>query len=295
MRKLLLFRLVALALLAPGMTWGQGSRLDNISLGPRGPVPATVAVCNQPSNTSLQPCSPLATLYPDSTLQNYTIAPTGAARSNGTVTITTTAANSIPVGQIVTISGVNDPTFNGTFPVQSTGGGQFTYAQAGANATSGNGTVSAPNPFQTDAFGNYHFYAAVGKYTVQLYGPQLSSPFVQTDQILPGTTAGTVTSVALTAPPEFSVSGSPVTGSGTLAIAKTNQSANQVYAGPSSGAAAAPSFRALVGADIPAIKLFDVLAGRWNMGSSQRRRNGVYLDLGAAGHNAKFNARLPGE
>jgi hypothetical protein len=43
-----------------------------------------------------------------------------------------------------------------------------------------------------------------------------------------------VTSVALSAPSEFTVSGSPVTSSGTLALAKANQSANQVWAGPAS-------------------------------------------------------------
>lgn len=67
-----------------------------------------------------------------------------------------------------------------------------------------------------------------------------------------GSASGTVTSVGLTVPAEFSVSGSPVTTSGTLAVSKANQSANLVYAGPSSGAAAAPTFRALVAADIPA-------------------------------------------
>jgi hypothetical protein len=63
--------------------------------------------------------------------------------------------------------------------------------------------------------------------------------------------SGTVTSVGLSAPLEFSVTGSPVTGAGTLAFSKVNQSAHQVYAGPSSGAAAAPTFRALVAADVP--------------------------------------------
>lgn len=63
---------------------------------------------------------------------------------------------------------------------------------------------------------------------------------------------GTVTSVALSAPVEFTVSGSPITGAGTLTLTKANQSANTVYAGPSSGGAAQPSFRSLVLADIPA-------------------------------------------
>lgn len=62
---------------------------------------------------------------------------------------------------------------------------------------------------------------------------------------------GTVTSVALSAPSEFSVSGSPVTGAGTLTFTKANQSTNAIYVGPASGASAAPTFRSMVGADIP--------------------------------------------
>jgi len=64
---------------------------------------------------------------------------------------------------------------------------------------------------------------------------------------------GTVTSVWLTMPAEFSVTNSPVTAAGTLAVSKANQNANLVYAGPSSGAAAAPTFRALVLDDMPAV------------------------------------------
>lgn len=66
---------------------------------------------------------------------------------------------------------------------------------------------------------------------------------------------GTVTSVALSATPSgiFDVSGSPVTGSGTLTLALDNQSANQVLSGPVSGSATTPAFRALVTADMPAI------------------------------------------
>jgi hypothetical protein len=63
---------------------------------------------------------------------------------------------------------------------------------------------------------------------------------------------GTVTSVGLSMPAEFSVTGSPVTTAGTLTVAKANQNANLVYAGPSSGGAAAPAFRSLAIADLPA-------------------------------------------
>jgi len=63
--------------------------------------------------------------------------------------------------------------------------------------------------------------------------------------------AGTVTSVALAVPAEWTVSGSPVTTSGTITIAEATQTANTVYAGPASGGAAAPGFRSLVSDDIP--------------------------------------------
>lgn len=64
----------------------------------------------------------------------------------------------------------------------------------------------------------------------------------------PGT--ATVTSVALTAPADFAVSGSPVTVSGTLTLTYANQSANVFLAGPSSGGAATPAYRPIVIADV---------------------------------------------
>src|ERR1022692_2628517 len=107
--------IILLLTLAPLTAWGQGSRTDNIALGPRGPVPnAHVAVCTQPANATTVPCSPLATLYTDLTM-----------------------------------------------------------------------VLTAPNPLTADNQGNYHFYAADGDYTVQIYSPQISPPFVMRDVILP--------------------------------------------------------------------------------------------------------------
>ena len=64
-------------------------------------------------------------------------------------------------------------------------------------------------------------------------------------------TTGTVTSVALTMPTGFSVSGSPITSNGTFAINFGGSvSANRVLASPN-GSAGAPSWRSLVVADIP--------------------------------------------
>lgn len=65
--------------------------------------------------------------------------------------------------------------------------------------------------------------------------------------------AGTVTSIDVTFPAIFSVTGGPVTSSGTIAATLATQTANTVWAGPTTGAAATPTFRALVAADIPDI------------------------------------------
>lgn len=65
--------------------------------------------------------------------------------------------------------------------------------------------------------------------------------------------SGTVTSVGLALPTSvFDLSGTPVTTSGTLTATFDTQTANTVFAGPTSGGAATPTFRALTSADISA-------------------------------------------
>lgn len=63
--------------------------------------------------------------------------------------------------------------------------------------------------------------------------------------------SGTVTSVAMTVPSFLSVAGSPITTSGTFAVTLATESANTIFAGPTTGAAATPTFRAMVVADLP--------------------------------------------
>ncbi len=58
--------------------------------------------------------------------------------------------------------------------------------------------------------------------------------------------------IALVEPTEFIVGGSPLSGSGgTITVTKAVQSAHAVWAGPTSGSAAVPTFRALVSTDVP--------------------------------------------
>ena len=63
--------------------------------------------------------------------------------------------------------------------------------------------------------------------------------------------AGTVTSVALSLPNIFTVTGSPVTSSGTLSATLASQTQNHVFAAPGSGGNGSPAFRALVAGDLP--------------------------------------------
>lgn len=76
-----------------------------------------------------------------------------------------------------------------------------------------------------------------------------------------GTGNGSVTSVGLDAPSIFTVSNSPVTSSGTLTFALNTQNANLVFAGPATGAASAPTFRALVSDDIPSLGASKITSG----------------------------------
>jgi len=74
--------------------------------------------------------------------------PTGAVRAGNVVTITTSAAHALLLGQAVTVEGVTavgGTNFNGTFAVTAVPSGTtFTYAQAAANDTGGSGSCYGP-------------------------------------------------------------------------------------------------------------------------------------------------------
>ena len=71
---------------------------------------------------------------------------------------------------------------------------------------------------------------------------------------IPGSSygTGTVTSVGLSLPAIFTVSGSPVTTTGTLTAVLASQTANYFFAAPN-GSAGAPTFRAIVATDVPTL------------------------------------------
>jgi hypothetical protein len=112
-----------------------------------------------------------------------------------------------------------------------------------------------------------------------------------TCQAPPGTGGGTVNSVGLTAPSVFSVTGSPVTTSGTLAISfATGQTANRFLATPD-GSTGAVSLRAIVADDLPAIDLTTGVTGtlpvaNGGTGAATLTANGVLLGNGTSAVSA---------
>ncbi|HCN05225.1 MAG TPA: hypothetical protein DIS79_06355 [Bacteroidetes bacterium] len=93
--------------------------------------------------------------------------------------------------------------------------------------------------------------------------------------------SGTVTSVGLAAPSELTVTNTPVTTTGTLTLAWANQNANIVFAGPSTGSPATPTFRALVASDIPSLD-----AAKITTGQLVTARGGTGVDGSAAANGS---------
>jgi hypothetical protein len=92
--------------------------------------------------------------------------------------------------------------------------------------------------------------------------------------------SGTVSSVALALPSSiFNVSGSPVTTTGTLTGNLATQNVSAIFAGPSSGSAAAPTFRALLTSDLPS--LLPVSIGGTGVTSSSGANSVVLRDSNA--------------
>lgn len=77
----------------------------------------------------------------------------------------------------------------------------------------------------------------------------------------PSSGSGTVTSVGLSMPADFTVTNSPVTTSGTLTATWANATTNYIFAGPSSGGAGTPGFRAMVAADVPDLPASKITSG----------------------------------
>lgn len=87
---------------------------------------------------------------------------------------------------------------------------------------------------------------------------------------------GTVTSVDLSLPGIFNVTGTPITTAGTLTASFVNQLANTVFSGPN-GSTGPPVFRSLVSADIPNLSAAKITSGQGTLSTST---SGVTIGTG---------------
>lgn len=124
------------------------------------------------------------------------------------------------------------------------------YGITNAYTKTESGSLFAPIAHVGDAGVNAHPLAVAGTSA----GFMSASDKTKLDGIASGATnnTGTVTSVSLSLPSFLSVSGSPVTSSGTLTASLASQIQNQVLAAPTAGNGT-PAFRYLVANDLPSI------------------------------------------
>lgn len=128
----------------------------------------------------------------------------------------------------------------------------------------GQGTAAARPASLTLAPGATGFYFAYDTVAVSVWNSNTSA----WDAVAGGGGSGTVTSVALTTPSWLTVSGSPVTTSGTLAVsATTGQTANQFLATPN-GSSGAVGLRAMVVGDLPAGTTQTIASGTATLGTA---------------------------
>ena len=121
----------------------------------------------------------------------------------------------------------------GTLPVTSGGTGQTSYTNG--ELLIGNSTGNTLTKATLTAGSNVTITNAAGSITIASSNP-----------------GGTVTSVGLSLPAEFTVTNSPVTGSGTLTGAWANANQAYFFAGPVSSTGT-PTFRAIAVSDVPTL------------------------------------------
>ncbi len=153
------------------------------------------------------------------------------------------------------LSATDIPSLSGSYIVNGTS------LQTGNFNISGNGGIGGKLQFQGTSTGITTFQAGAQGATNINYTLPITAP--TSGQVLSSSNTGTlswtnsspsgVTSVGLAMPSIFTVTNSPVTSSGTLTASLNSQNAAIVFAGPISGAAAVPTFRALSATDIPSL------------------------------------------
>lgn len=150
------------------------------------------------------------------------------------------------------------------FVLSTNGSGTYTWVSniSGSTTLAGLSDVNIPSPNNGD---------------VLTYN---SSTSKWINSVISGT--GTVTSVALTVPSILSISGSPITTNGTIIVSLATQTAATIFAGPLTGSAAIPTFRALASTDIPALAYISSLSNTNILGGTGITTSGTLTSAGGS-------------
>jgi len=180
----------------------------------------------------------------------------GAAYGNGS-TIAYTAAGT--AGQVLVSDGTNPPSWQET-PLPDLADSKIWIGDNTSNAVaysvSGDGTLSNAGVLAVTKIRGT-LISATAPTDNQILKYNSSNTQWEPVDLAAG---GTVTSVGLALPTEFTVSGSPVINSGTLTGAWANQNQNLVFSSPD-GSSGTPSFRSLVSDDIPDLDAGKITTG----------------------------------
>jgi hypothetical protein len=240
-------------------------RYDGVVQTPQGNAVAGASIAvlgDDPPDFSTQPGSPLLDIFSGPNSNSATITAAQWIGGQLTFTFSTTPPDDVVEDSYISVEGANPSSFDGIYQVIAVDGNNVivgpvinspgTYISGGTVATS-----VLPNPLASDGNGRFFFYVLPGLVAVQIYGGAvLINELDLPDQGVGTVAGGSVTSVALKGDGvlfETAITGSPITGSGTLDLSLSiiEQDAATFLAGPVSGPAAAPTFRAIQASDLP--------------------------------------------
>jgi len=193
------------------------------------------------------------------TYTNNVFAPSGSSGGAGTAGITSIAGEAGPSITIASSdSSVIITPVGNNIDLKTTNHGTVTSVTASSPLSSSGGatpniTITSPLPVANGGTGTTT-PSLIGGTNIAISGSWPNQTVTDTGP------TGTVTSVGLALPGEFTVSGTPVTTTGTLTGAWASQIQNKVFAAPS-GSTGTPTFRLLVASDIPVLDFSKITTG----------------------------------